>query len=110
MVAGWVLLGTSLWATLRAMGLGGNLLAQLPRDTAAVAMAIVGGFVSMIPGGLFAREAVLTELLGPQVGGAELALLAAAVLRLVWLVAEAGISVILYPVGRRHRASNKLVG
>ena len=59
-------------------------------------MAVVIGFVSMIPGGLFAREAVFTGLLGTLVGGDAIALVAAAALRLTWLVAELLISVILY--------------
>jgi uncharacterized membrane protein YbhN (UPF0104 family) len=96
MLVGWVFMGASLWAVLRAMGLDADLFAQLHVYTATVALAVVAGFVSMIPGGFFAREAVLTGLLGHALGGANMALIAAAVLRLVWLVAEVVISAILY--------------
>ena len=96
MIVGWVLMGASLWAVLRAMGIPASLAGQWHLDTAAVALAVVGGFVSMIPGGLFAREAVLTGVIGRLVGGAETALIAAALLRLVWLAAEIAISAILY--------------
>jgi uncharacterized membrane protein YbhN (UPF0104 family) len=98
MAVGWLLLGASLWAVLRAMGEPATLLGQLHLDTAAVAVAVVGGFVSMIPGGLGVREAVLAALLGRQLGDPAMALIAAAALRLVWLVAEVAISGILYSV------------
>jgi len=102
MIIGWLLMGASLWAVMRAMGIASSLADQLHLDTATVAMAVVGGFISMIPGGLVAREAVLTELLRRQVGGAETALVAAAVLRLVWVTAEVIISAVLYVAGRRR--------
>ena len=60
-------------------------------------MAVVAGFASMIPGGLFAREAAFTGLLGPLLGGDAQALVVAAALRLVWVLAELLISAILYP-------------
>lgn len=100
MAAGWVLMGASLWAVLHAMHAPADL-GQMHIYTATVAMAVVGGFVSMIPGGLFAREAVLIGILGHQLGDAATALIAAALLRLVWLVAEVVISTILYIGGRR---------
>jgi hypothetical protein len=122
MTLGWLLMGASLWAVLRAMGPSGSpahfagtpgcpgLWAQWHLDTAAVAVAVVGGFVSMIPGGLLVREAVLTGLLARQLGDPALALIAAAALRLVWLVAEVAISGILYPLGlgARRKATEKL--
>ena len=100
MAVGWVLMGASLWAVLHAMGAAADL-GQIHIYTATVAMAVVGGFASMIPGGLFAREAVLIGILGHQLGDAATALIAAAVLRIVWLVAEVAISTILYIGGRR---------
>jgi uncharacterized membrane protein YbhN (UPF0104 family) len=101
MAFGWLLMGASLWAVLRAMGPSPDLWVQWHLDTAAVAVAVVGGFVSMIPGGLLVREAVLTGLLTRQLGDPALALIAAAALRLVWLVAEVLISSILYVCGPR---------
>jgi len=100
MVLGWVVMGTSLWAMLR----GGDFEASLGQSwylyTAIVALAVVGGFVSMIPAGLGSRELIFTGLLGPLVGGDALALIVAAALRLTWLLAELLISAILYAVGR----------
>ncbi len=66
--------------------------------TAIVAMAVVGGFASMIPGGLGSREAVFTVMLGPLIGPDQAAIVAVA-LRLTWLLAELLISVILYSAG-----------
>ena len=68
------------------------------RYTAIVAMAVVGGFASMIPGGLGPREAVFTVLLGPLIG-TNGAVIVAVGLRLTWLVAEIVISVMLYFAG-----------
>jgi hypothetical protein len=100
MIFGWGLMGASLWATLKAMGAGGgDFLPSLALDSAIVALATVAGFVSFLPGGAIVREAVLAQLLVPQVGEAS-ALGAAVVLRLVWVVAESAISGILYFVWR----------
>ena len=98
---GWVFMGASLWAVLRAMGTPADL-ADLHLYTAAIAMAVVGGFLSMIPGGLLTREAILGALLVHQLGDVASALVAVALLRLVWLVAEVLISAILYVGGRVH--------
>ena len=98
MVFGWVVMGTSLWAMLRGLDMEANLAQSWYLYTAIVAMAVVGGFASMIPGGLGSREAVFTGLLGPLVGGEEMALIVAVALRLTWLVAELLISAILYPM------------
>jgi uncharacterized membrane protein YbhN (UPF0104 family) len=98
MALGWIVMGTSLWAMLRGLGCDTNFAQSWHLYTAIVAMAVVVGFASMIPGGLFAREAVFTGLLGPLVGGEPLALIAAAALRVAWVLAELLISAILYPV------------
>jgi hypothetical protein len=103
MAAGWWIMGLSLWAVLRAMGTieGG------PADywllcTASVALSMVAGFLSLIPGGAVVRELVLAELLVPHIGEAG-ALVSAVVLRLVWLVSELAISGILYVYPRLAR-------
>lgn len=93
---GWLLMGLSLWAVLRAMGVADlDAVGQLPLYTAAVALAVVAGFLSLIPGGTIVREAVLMQLMVPQFGQV-VALVSALLLRVVWLVAELGISGILY--------------
>jgi hypothetical protein len=100
----WSLLALSLWATLRAIGVDDFIpVRHLPLLTAAVAMAVVAGFASMLPGGLVVRDALLMELLAPHCGTAN-ALVAAVLVRLVWLVSELGLCVILY-VGPRLRRS-----
>jgi glycosyltransferase 2 family protein len=96
----WTMWGLSLWATLRSIGAGGlDPIRDLPLMMAAVSLAVVGGFVSLLPGGLVVRDALLLALLSPACGPAN-ALLAAALLRLVWLVSELGICGILELVRR----------
>ena len=102
-VIGWLVAGASLWAVMRSLGGPTGSLAGLPLYAAAVAIASVGGFLSMIPAGLFVREAILVELLAGDFG-ASLALVGALVFRLVSLVAEVLISVILYVAGPRPAA------
>jgi uncharacterized membrane protein YbhN (UPF0104 family) len=97
--AGWFLIGLSLWAARRAIGLESvDFLADWPRYTAAVSLATVAGFLSFIPGGLIVRDVILMEVLtlGLDHDAAATALVSAVLLRLVWLVAELVISGILY--------------
>jgi glycosyltransferase 2 family protein len=88
---GWAILGLSYWAVLRALGAGSESpWDQLHVTTAAVALATVVGFISMVPSGAVVREAALaqaTKLMIPGIGDA-IALVAAVLLRLVWLAAE----------------------
>ncbi len=97
---GWLLLALSLWATLRALGVSTTAgappaMAQMPLYTAAVSLAMVAGFLSLIPGGAGVRESILLVLLQTEFTQAQ-ALVAAILLRLVWLVSELAISGILY--------------
>lgn len=96
----WICFGISLWMTLRALGLGVPFWPSLPRMVAAAALATVSGFVIiLLPGGLGVREFVLVALLAPYLsnslaaivpaGRADLtAVLAAGLLRVVWVMAE----------------------
>jgi hypothetical protein len=113
-VPAWLLLGLSLWATLRGIGLEGlEPLGQLPEYTCCVSLATVAGILSMIPGGLGARDAALAlliETLLPQIHAASpaaghlalaaspQALVASVMLRVVVLAAEAVLAAILYPL------------
>jgi uncharacterized membrane protein YbhN (UPF0104 family) len=97
----WLALGLSLWALLRSIGVLVDPLAGLPLLVAAVSLAVVAGFLSLLPGGIIVRDAILLEMLASYCGNAD-ALVAAVLLRLVWLVSEVGICVILY-VGARGR-------
>ncbi len=102
---GWVFLGLSLWATLRALPSVEASLGSLPLLTATVALAMVAGFLSLIPGGLGVRDWILMVLLAPHYG-ADVALVSAILLRLVWLLSELLVSAILYvDVWRARRAT-----
>ena len=93
---GWVLMGFSLWSSVAAIHSSPPLnWGDLPLLTACVALSLVAGFVSLIPGGAGVRELVLMELLQPRLG-VNVAFQASILLRLTWLLAEVVISVILY--------------
>ncbi len=66
-----------------------------PYLAAAVSLAVVAGFLSLVPGGLAVREAVIVALLAPALGTSAAALLLAVLLRVVWLVSEAAVSIML---------------
>jgi len=103
----WLLLGLSLWAVLRGIGVEMlDPLSDLPRLVAAVAFAVVAGFLSMLPGGLVVRDALLMRLLAPICGEAN-ALVAAVMLRLVWLLTEISVCGILYVARSREQAVSK---
>lgn len=92
----WGLLGMSLWATIRGIGVHDfTFLKAIPLMIASVSLAMVAGFLSLLPGGLGVREFVLSELLpswfatvstplAPQAA----AFVSATLLRVVWLLAE----------------------
>jgi glycosyltransferase 2 family protein len=95
--AGWLLMGLSLWATARAAGFHARLglVDEMGFCTVAVAMSVVGGFLSFLPGGLGVREMALLKIL-TYVYGADGALVASIVSRLVWVVAELTVATLLY--------------
>jgi len=108
--AGWLLIGLSLWATLRSMGIPDlHPLLHLHFYVSAAALAVVAGFLSLLPGGAVVREVILTAILGiyfsqvihadPQQANP---LVTAVVLRLVWLAAELILAALLY-LGLRRR-------
>jgi glycosyltransferase 2 family protein len=108
----WLLFATSLWGTLRAIGVDGvQLFLNMPVLITAVAFAVVAGFLSMLPGGLVVRDAVLMQLLAPVCGEAN-ALVAAVLMRLVWLVSEVAACGILYIArgGRGRRSGDRYQG
>ncbi len=107
MLVCWLVLGLSLWATLSAMSGGSQSfappeLADMPLLVASTALAIVAGFVSLIPGGIGVRELVLIPLLAPRFGQVT-AVVSAVLLRLTWLLSEVAISTILYAWARLAR-------
>lgn len=84
---GWCFNGLSLWLVLQ--GLPGTEVAAVHYELAlaCVSLATVAGFVSLLPGGVGVRELVMIPLLSPVVGSAN-AIIAAVIIRLVWLTAE----------------------
>ena len=99
----WLLLAWSLWAVLRSLGVeDAQPLVDLPLLVAAVSLSVVAGFLSLLPGGIIVRDAILIEYLAAWLTPAS-ALLAAVLLRLVWLMSELLLSAILYgtSIGRR---------
>ena len=106
--AGWVLLGLSQLAVVRAFDSEGarRLVAPglAPVVIASVALATVAGFlVAVLPGGLGVREGVLMSALAPALGSDQ-AVVAALALRLVWVVAELAAAAVLVPWSRRPPA------
>lgn len=110
----WGMLALSLWATLKAMGIEGlDVILDFPRYVASVSLAMVAGFLSLIPGGLFVRDGILAELIEPYFQQVTTPLpadvtagLSAVLLRIVWLVAELVISGIVYFGFRPRRPSD----
>jgi uncharacterized membrane protein YbhN (UPF0104 family) len=86
--AGWLAWAASLLAVIAAMGEASPSPQLLALALACIALATVAGFlVAVFPGGLVIREGVLMATLGPALGNAN-AILAAVVLRLVWILTE----------------------
>jgi glycosyltransferase 2 family protein len=108
---GWFFGGASLWAALRAIGIeNAEFLPHLPICTAVTALAVVLGFVSMLPAGVGVRDIALMQLLAPRLeelspgNGDTSALVAVVVLRLIWLIAEVSLSALLYAIKPRPLA------
>ena len=86
--AGWILLGLSQVAVIRAVVPGGLAASDWPLAVASVALATVAGFVVPIaPGGLGVREWVLWTALASALDR-DLAVVAALLLRLAWVIGE----------------------
>jgi uncharacterized membrane protein YbhN (UPF0104 family) len=108
-IAGWIVIGTSLWAVLWAMqaqpDVAATSLRTLALCTAAAALATVAGFLSLLPGGIFVREAILVLLLGEAGYSQADSLIAAVLLRVVWLAAEVLVSAALMIFSSRRRVA-----
>ncbi len=99
MSVGWLLMGLSLWATLKATPAAVDQLTNpgvdIPLITACAGLAMVAGFLSLIPAGLGPREWVIITLLVP-VYGPVAGIVSAVLLRLVWMTAEVIFAGVLY--------------
>ncbi|QDU96402.1 lysylphosphatidylglycerol synthase transmembrane domain-containing protein [Lignipirellula cremea] len=97
--AGWCVMGLSLWTALRATpGLDLSQLytvESLLLVIASMALATVAGFLSLIPGGFGVRDLVVVTLIGVQFGSVA-AIVSAVLMRLASLLAEVGVSGLLY--------------
>jgi uncharacterized membrane protein YbhN (UPF0104 family) len=102
-VPAWLLIGLSLWATLRGIGIELELHASLLPCVACSTLGTVVGILSMLPGGIGAREAALLWTMAQllQLPAAQ-ATIAAGMLRLITVVAELAISAVLYPLEVRE--------
>ena len=98
---GWLFLAASLWAVMAAVTPSGmpSFWRDLPEWVARVALAMVAGFLSLLPGGVLVRDAVLIEMLQERFGPV-LAILGAVLLRLVWLAAELVMAALLFLASR----------
>jgi uncharacterized membrane protein YbhN (UPF0104 family) len=92
---------------LRAIGVELRFINDLPVLIAAAAFSVVAGFLSMLPGGIVVRDAALMQLLAPISGDAN-ALVAAVLMRLVWLVSEVVACGILYVVRSREQGAGSV--
>ena len=108
MILGWGCFAGSLWSVVRGMGLESTIGAgALPYCLAAITLAIVAGFLSLIPGGAGVREYLITIILGhfyfaevlDLPFAAATALVVAVLLRLVWLAVEFALALILVAIG-----------
>ncbi len=107
---GWLLLGLSLWATLRAIPTTTTApvaFSDLPLVTACVALAMVAGFLSLLPGGIGIREYVVMTLIALPFGEGAAAI-SAILLRLVWLLAELVLAGGLYLAKPRNSQLNSM--
>jgi len=109
---GWFLAGMSLWATVRAVGIDDYFsVSQMPLYAATISLAVVLGFISMLPAGIGVRDLALMQLLAPHLdqstdhNGPAMALIAVVILRLAWLAAETLLAAALYPLGRTPTAA-----
>ena len=102
MGVGWLLNGLSLWLVIRGLPETNVVASDFWLTLTCVSLATVAGFVSLLPGGLGVRELVMIPLLGARFG-VPTALIAAVVIRLVWLGAELLSAGIIFIVSRRTR-------
>jgi glycosyltransferase 2 family protein len=103
---GWLFYGLSLWAVTQAIP-GSQVaptLADLPLLTASVALAMVAGFLSLIPGGIGVRELIVIPLLEPQFGPV-VAIISAVLLRVCWMATELLVAGVLYFAAGKSKAN-----
>lgn len=97
MTLAWMLNGLSLWLVTASLPGGEAEFSWLDYRLclACVSLATVAGFVSLLPGGLGVRELVMIPILGTSFGAVG-AVVAAILIRFVWLASELVTSGIIY--------------
>lgn len=95
MSAGWCFNALSLCFILSSLPETDVAISDFPLALACVSLATVAGFASLLPGGIGVRELVMIPLLGPRFG-VPIAIIAAILIRLVWIAAELLGSGIIY--------------
>ncbi len=101
LTVGWGLLGFSLWAVMESIpqvAEGSHAaFSDIALFTACVSLAMVAGFLSLLPGGVGVRELVVMTLISTHPAyGPVVAIVSAVLLRFSWLMAELVVSAILY--------------
>jgi hypothetical protein len=105
----WFALGASMGALLLAFPGSPSTLGEvarlMPLLVATTALALVAGFLSLLPGGALVRELIVIALLGSAIGEFK-AVCVAIAMRLVWLATEFVVAGALYaiPSGKPARA------
>ncbi|HEY1064925.1 MAG TPA: lysylphosphatidylglycerol synthase transmembrane domain-containing protein [Pirellulales bacterium] len=99
---GWFFIGASVWSVIQALDPHTlHFREDVMVCTAAAALSVVFGFVSLLPGGAGVREWVLITLLGPMLETSLAApVVVAVVVRIVWTSAEAILAAVLYVAGK----------
>lgn len=101
----WIFTGISMTAVVLALvplAAGQSIVSLTLICSAAVMLAFVAGFLSLLPGGVGVRETVLATLLGPIIGPGP-ALLSAVVARLVQLAVESILAACIWSMMNRRR-------
>lgn len=109
----WLLIGSSFWLiTLSTPGVAAEMLAPTGFATAVatIALAMVAGFLSLIPGGAGVRELVIAALLTP-IAGPGAAIISAIIARLVFLLVECAASglswIVLNRLPKSHQPASR---
>jgi uncharacterized membrane protein YbhN (UPF0104 family) len=95
---GWFLMTASMMATISAVVMDqqpGWSIDLAVRTVSATTLSVVGGFVSMLPGGIGVREWIMDQLLEAPLGKVS-AVLTVVFLRVTWLATEIVAAVVLY--------------
>ena len=109
---GWLFFGGSMVFVLLAFpspeGSAPFDIGHYPQIMAAVALSMVAGFLSLLPGGAGVREMVISTVLTPIIGPV-FAIISAVSLRVVWLLCELGAAGgFIVHKGQRNRSSENI--